>query len=94
LAGGPELLVLDEPTSALDGRSEGLIRDTLGALRGRVTVVIIAHRMSTLDICDRIMVIEAGRLTALGTPGELARDSDFYRKSMATAGIAIESSRG
>lgn len=94
LAGSPELLVLDEPTSALDGRSEGLIRDTLGALRGRVTVVIIAHRMSTLDICDRIMVIEAGRLTALGTPGELARDSEFYRRAMATAGISIEHSGG
>lgn len=75
----------------MDGRSEGLIRDTLGALRGKVTVVIIAHRMSTLDICDRIMVIEDGRLTALGTPTELARDSDFYRKAMATAGITIDS---
>jgi len=94
LAGGPELLVLDEPTSALDGRSEGLIRDTLGGLRGKVTVVIIAHRMSTLDICDRIMVIEAGRLSAIGTPGELARDSDFYRRAMATAGISIEHSGG
>jgi len=91
LAGNPELLVLDEPTSALDGRSEALIRDTLGTLRGRVTVVIIAHRMSTLDICDRIMVIEGGCLTALGTPAELARDSEFYRKAMATAGIAIAS---
>ncbi|MGA8047601.1 MAG: ABC transporter ATP-binding protein, partial [Dermatophilaceae bacterium] len=87
LAGGPELLILDEPTSALDGRSEGLIRDTLGALRGDVTVVIIAHRMSTLNICDRIMVIEHGRMTALGTPEELSRSSDFYRSAMAEAGI-------
>jgi len=94
LAGDPALLVLDEPTSALDGRSEGLIRDTLGELRGKVTVVIIAHRMSTLDICDRIMVIEDGRLTALGTPGDLARDSDFYRNAMATAGIATDSLGG
>ncbi|KAB7744917.1 ATP-binding cassette domain-containing protein [Nostocoides sp. F2B08] len=90
LAGDPELLILDEPTSALDGRSEGLIRDTLGALRGKVTVVIIAHRMSTLDICDRIMVIEDGRLTALGTPSELSRSSDFYRNAMATAGISTD----
>jgi ATP-binding cassette, subfamily B, bacterial len=91
LAGRPELLVLDEPTSALDGRSENLIRDTLSALRGAVTVVIIAHRMSTLEICDRIMVIEDGRLTALGTPGDLARDSEFYRNAMATAGITTDS---
>ena len=87
LAGRPELLILDEPTSALDGRSEGLIRDTLGALRGEVTVVIIAHRLSTLDICDRIVVIEHGRITALGRPAELSRSSDYYRTAMAGAGI-------
>ena len=80
--------MLDEPTSALDGRSESLIRDTLATLKGRVTVVIIAHRMSTLDICDRIMVIEAGRMTAFDTPAALHRDSDFYQNAMAVAGIS------
>ncbi|MDO5499965.1 MAG: ABC transporter ATP-binding protein, partial [Propionibacteriaceae bacterium] len=60
LAGRPQVIVLDEPTSALDGASESLVRDTLGKLKGEVTVIIIAHRMSTLDICDRIMVVEAG----------------------------------
>jgi ATP-binding cassette, subfamily B, bacterial len=88
LAGKPELLVLDEPTSALDGQSEALIRDTLGALSGKVTVVIIAHRMSTLEICDRIMVIESGRVTAFATPEELRRNSDFYREALTVAGIA------
>ena len=88
LAGSPALLVLDEPTSALDGRSESLIRDTLATLKGRVTVVIIAHRMSTLDICDRIMVIEAGRMSAFDTPAALHRDSDFYQNAMAVAGIS------
>jgi ATP-binding cassette subfamily B protein len=66
LVGQPEFLVLDEPTSALDGQSEALIRATLADLRGRITVVIIAHRMSTLDICDRIVVIENGRMTSCG----------------------------
>lgn len=88
LVGDPELLVLDEPTSALDGQSEALIRETLAALHGRVTVVIIAHRMSTLDLCDRIAVIEHGRLTALGAPDALRSDSAFYRKALAVAGIA------
>ena len=87
LAGRPELLVLDEPTSALDGRSEALIRDTMAALKGAVTVVVIAHRMSTLDICDRIMVIEDGRLTGFGTPAALHDDSSFYQGAMALAGI-------
>lgn len=88
LVGQPELLVLDEPTSALDGRSEALVRETLGALRGHVTVVLIAHRMSTLDLCDRIVVIEGGRVSALGTPEELLRSSAFYRNALAAAGMA------
>jgi len=88
LAASPELLVLDEPTSALDGISESLIRDTLAALRGRVTVVVIAHRMSTLEICDRIMVIEGGRVSAFETPQVLHRSSGFYQRAMAIAGIA------
>jgi len=87
LAGMPELLVLDEPTSALDGKSEALIRDTIRNLRGEVTVVVIAHRMSTLDICDRIMVIEGGRMTSFDTPAALGQGSDFYRNAMSGAGI-------
>jgi ABC-type multidrug transport system fused ATPase/permease subunit len=88
LAGSPELLVLDEPTSALDGQSEALIRATLAGLKGTVTVVIIAHRMSTLNICDRIMVLEGGRVTAFDTPSLLHRDSPFYRHATAAAGIS------
>lgn len=87
LAGRPELLVLDEPTSALDGQSEALIRATLARLRGSITIVIIAHRMSTLDICDRIMVIEAGRMTAFGSPADLRSNNEFYRNALAVAGI-------
>ena len=90
LAGKPDLLILDEPTSALDGQSEALIRDSLAALHGQLSVVIIAHRMSTLDICDRIMVIESGRMTALDEPSALRTDSDFYRNALAVAGISQE----
>lgn len=88
LVGRPELLVLDEPTSALDGLSEALVRETLAGLRGKVTSVIIAHRMSTLDICDRIMVIEGGRLTAFDTPAALQQHSEFYQEALAIAGIS------
>lgn len=90
LAGQPELLVLDEPTSALDVRSEALIRATLTELRGRTTVVIIAHRMSTLDICDRIVVIEDGRVTGFDTPATLLGTSDFYRNALAMSGMLTE----
>lgn len=87
LAGNPELLVLDEPTSALDGQSEALIRASLVSLHGDLAVVIIAHRMSTLDICDRIMVVEAGRLSALDAPSALLNTSAFYRRALALAGM-------
>lgn len=87
LVGKPDLLILDEPTSALDGQSEALIRSTLAGLHGQLTVVIIAHRMSTLDICDRIMVIEHGQVTALDTPYALHADSAFYRNALAIARI-------
>lgn len=90
LVGSPELLILDEPTSALDGRSEMLIRDTLALLKGSMTIVIIAHRMSTLDMCDRIMVVEDGSVTALGTPDALKIDSAFYRHALAVAGLSSE----
>ncbi len=87
LVGNPQLLVLDEPTSALDVRSEELIRETIAALKGRVTVVIIAHRLSTLDACDRIMVIEDGRLQAMASSAELGRDNEFYRRSLELSGM-------
>jgi ABC-type multidrug transport system fused ATPase/permease subunit len=87
LAGEPELLILDEPTSALDVRSEQLIRQTITALKGRVTVVIIAHRLSTLDMCDKIMVIEDGSLRAMAPAADLSRDNEFFRHSLEMSGM-------
>lgn len=83
----PELIVLDEPTAALDGISEALIRRTLDDLHGQVTIIIIAHRMSTLETCDRIMVIEDGRVTALDEPSRLQGKSRFYRQALSVAGM-------
>jgi ABC-type multidrug transport system fused ATPase/permease subunit len=94
LAGSPSLLILDEPTSALDGHSEQLIRETIVGLRGRMTVVIIAHRMSTIDMCDRIMVVEGGRVTALDTPVALKASSAFYRRALSTAGLVDDPGEG
>ena len=83
----PEVLILDEPTSALDVRSEHLIRDTLLALKERMTVIVIAHRLSTLTICDRIMVIKDGELKAFDTPAALEQSSDFYREALTLSGM-------
>jgi ABC-type multidrug transport system fused ATPase/permease subunit len=85
LVARPEVLVLDEPTSALDPHSESLIQESLMALREELTLFVIAHRMSTLDICDRVMVIIDGRLAAFDTIEELKSDNAYYRSASALA---------
>jgi len=60
----PELLVLDEATSALDTATESSLSAALRSLRGRVTMLLIAHRPQTLSHCDRVVYLEDGRLTA------------------------------
>jgi ABC-type multidrug transport system fused ATPase/permease subunit len=64
LAGRPDILMLDEATSALDNVSEQRIRTALEALKGSVTMVIVAHRPSTLSLCDRIVRIDDGTIQA------------------------------
>lgn len=59
----PKLLVLDEPFSALDQRSEALIGETLAAMKGHTTIIIVTHRRATLRICNRVLQIENGLLT-------------------------------
>lgn len=87
LAGKPDLLIFDEPTSALDARSEQSVRTTLASLRGELTIFIVAHRITTLSICDRIMVLDDGRLTFFATPDVLATESEYYRDSLRMAGL-------
>ena len=73
------ILILDEATSQVDAESEHLIQQALVQLmRGRTTFVI-AHRFSTILDCDRIALMERGRLEAVGTHGELLETSDLYR---------------
>lgn len=67
LAGEPKLLVLDEPTSALDVQAEEVIKRTIEALKGHVTMVIVAHRLTTLACCDRVAVMNDGRLEFVGS---------------------------
>jgi ABC-type bacteriocin/lantibiotic exporter with double-glycine peptidase domain len=69
----PEVIVLDEATSALDGSTESEVMDAIHALRGSKTVIIVAHRLSTVESCDRIFRMEAGRLVETGPPGQILR---------------------
>jgi ABC-type multidrug transport system fused ATPase/permease subunit len=83
----PDVLILDEPTSALDVQSEHLIRNTLLLLKERMAVIVIAHRLSTLTACDRIMVIQDGELKAFDTPLALEQSSPFYREALVLSGM-------
>ena len=75
----PELLILDEATSELDTNSENLIRESLGAIHSETTIMIVAHRYSTIAAADAIYVIEDGRVTETGDMQSLlARKGRFY----------------
>lgn len=89
LAARPAVLVLDEPTSALDPHSETLIQGSLTSLKSELTLFTVAHRMSTLDMCDRVMVILDGRVAAFDTKAVLQEQNSYYRTaSMIAAGTA------
>jgi ATP-binding cassette, subfamily B, bacterial PglK len=64
----PDVLVFDEATSALDDETQGAVMRALRALSGRRTLILIAHRLSTLEGADAVHVLEAGRLVASGPP--------------------------
>jgi subfamily B ATP-binding cassette protein MsbA len=76
----PQLLVFDEATSALDAKVEGMVQQAIANLmRGR-TVLLIAHRLSTVQGADRIAVVENGRVSMSGTHAELMQREGLYRE--------------
>lgn len=76
----PRLLVLDDATSAVDARVEHEIHEALKHVMEGRTTLLIAHRRSTLGLADRIAVLDAGRLAAIGTHEELQASSALYRR--------------
>lgn len=76
----PRLLVLDEATSALDNETEHLISDAIEGLRGKVTVVIVAHRLSTVRHADEIAFMEAGRVVTTGTFEEVRETNEKFER--------------
>jgi len=85
LVTSPKIIFLDEATSALDGETEFLITDSLKSLKGIVTVVLIAHRLSTVKDCDKVVYIDLGRLMSVGTFSEVREaipNFDYQAKLM------------
>ncbi|HEX8510386.1 MAG TPA: ABC transporter ATP-binding protein [Propionibacteriaceae bacterium] len=72
----PAVLILDEATSSLDVPSERLVQRALGTILSQRTAVIIAHRLSTVEVADRVLVLEHGRVIEDGTPAELMSRRD------------------
>jgi ATP-binding cassette subfamily B protein len=82
------ILLFDEVTSALDADNEELIRNYMHAQAGKKTILVIAHRISTIRQADKIALIEAGSVKAFGTHQELIRGNDYYERAAALQLIA------
>ncbi|WP_284575095.1 ABC transporter ATP-binding protein [Streptomyces sp. 2P-4] len=87
----PRVLLLDEATSQLDALTESELRDVIAEVAETTTVLVVAHRLSTVTDARRILVLEDGRVRAAGTHAELLRDDDLYRRLAATQMLAASS---
>ena len=76
----PAILILDEAASALDAESERLVQETMAGLQGKLTILVVAHRLSTIKRADRIYVLEGGRIVESGTREHLLARKGRFRQ--------------
>lgn len=88
----PDVLVFDEATSALDPGTEAALAESLDALKGRTTLIVIAHRLSTVRRADRIFVLHEGRLAAAGPYDDLVATSPIFQRIAALTRTATAAS--
>lgn len=87
LYGDPSVLVMDEATSALDTETEAAITESVNALQGEVTVILVAHRLSTVRNADQIFYLERGELIAHGTFDELVSKVERFKRQARLSGL-------
>ena len=81
LYGNPQILILDEATSALDNQTEKFVMDAINNLNKHITIIIVAHRLTTVKNCDTIFLLDKGQLKNKGTFEELIKNNDQFRNS-------------
>jgi len=86
----PDVVVFDEATNALDNVTENIVMEAITELHGRKTVILIAHRLSTVHNCDNIFLLERGRLIETGTYHELISSSSGFRRMVKGGDIVLE----
>ena len=80
LYNNPKVLILDEATSSLDDITEKTIMEEVNKLSKNITIIMIAHRLSTVKKCDKIFILENGKLKNQGTFKKLINDSDLFKE--------------
>ncbi|MCX8530608.1 MAG: ABC transporter ATP-binding protein, partial [Rhodoluna sp.] len=93
VAAKPAVLVLDDPLSALDVDTEAMVEDALRTVLQATTALIVAHRPSTVQLADKVALMQDGRITAFGKHSELLATNEHYRfviSSLDAAGALIE----
>jgi ABC-type bacteriocin/lantibiotic exporter with double-glycine peptidase domain len=86
----PTLLVLDEVTSALDAETESIVMSSIHELKGKATVLIVAHRLSTVQHADIVIYVDGGRVVGTGTFDELRRSLPQLQRQIQLGTLNLE----